>query len=87
MSRTPTEIAVTARAMIALAPALEAPMRAEWAKVEEAISAHASASKKKWKVYEVHHLTQHARLAMLSAFVDGKAPEQCAVEALKAAGI
>ena len=84
---TPNEIAEAARQKIAGNPAIEADMRTEWAKVEDAISAHAASSKKKWKVYEVHNLTRFARLEMLTAFVAGKTPQECAADALAKAGI
>lgn len=84
---TPNEIAEAARTKIAGNPSLEADMRAEWAKVEDAISAHAAASKKKWKVYEVHNLTRVARLEMLTAFVAGKTPQECAAASIERAGL
>ncbi|MGE3307744.1 MAG: hypothetical protein AB7I52_17445 [Rhizobiaceae bacterium] len=84
---TPNEVAAAARAKIAGNPDLEREIRAEWAAVEGLISDHAAGSKKKWKVYEVHHLNQAARLAMLTAFVDGKSPRESAVAGLAKTGI
>jgi len=82
----PNEIAEAARQKIAGNPDLEREMRADWAAVESLISDHAAGTKKKWKVYEVHHLAQTARLAMLTAFVEGKSPRECAVAALQRIG-
>lgn len=84
--RTPTQIAAAARKKIAGKPELEREMRAEWSTVQEKIEAHIAASKKKWKVYEAHHLTSAARLAMLTAFVGGKTTKECAAAALETIG-
>lgn len=83
----PNEIAEAARAKIAGNPQVEDAMRAEWSKVMAAISAHVATSKKKWKVYEAHHVTATARLEMLTAFVAGKTPAECAAAALGCVGI
>lgn len=83
----PNEIAEAARKLIAGNPQVEAEMRAEWATVEAKIYAHVSSSKKTWKVYEAHHVTQTARLEMLTLFVAGKTPQECADAALERVGI
>ncbi|MDX8492901.1 hypothetical protein RFN29_15085 [Mesorhizobium sp. VK22B] len=56
-------------------------MRAEWSIVEALIQAHIAASNKKWKAYEASQLAYTARLAMLTAFVEGKSPADCAAAA------
>lgn len=83
----PNEIAEAARKKIEGNITLEAEMRSEWAKVEDAITAHALASKKKWKVYEVNHISRVARLEMLTSFVAGKTPQECAAAALLKVGL
>lgn len=80
-------IAAAARQKIEGNPDLERDMRAEWEKVQDRIEAHIAASKKRWKVYEAHHVTTTARFAMLAAFVDGKSPEECTAAALERIGI
>lgn len=82
----PNQIAEKARKMIAGRPELEAAMREVWAGVETLIAEHVKASKKKWKAYEAHHVTSVARLAMLTAFVDGKTPVECAAAAMERIG-
>lgn len=82
----PNQIAEKARKMIAGKPEIEAAMREAWAGVETLIAEHIKASKKKWKVYEAHHVTSAARLAMLTAFVDGKTPPECSIAALRTLG-
>lgn len=86
MPRSPNQIAAAARKMIAGKPELEAAMREAWAGVETLIAEHVKASKKKWKVYEAQNVTRAARLAMLTAFVDGKTPQECAAAALETIG-
>lgn len=82
----PSKIAEKARKKIDGKPELEREMRAEWSTVQAKIEAHIAASKKKWKVYEAHHITSAARLAMLTAFVGGKSPKECAAAALETVG-
>lgn len=80
-------IASRARQKIEGNPDLERDMRSEWEKVQDRIDAHIAKSKKRLKVYEAHHLTQTARLAMLTAFVEGKTAKECASAALDRIGI
>lgn len=80
-------IVLAARKKIEGNPDLERDMLAEWEKVQNKIEAHIAASKKRWKVYEAHHVTATARFTMLAAFVDGKSPEECADAALEHVGI
>ncbi|MER9628364.1 hypothetical protein [Mesorhizobium sp. M0296] len=82
----PNKIAEKARKMIAGKPELEAAMRAEWSTVEAKIKANVSTTKKTWKNYEMQNATRTARLAMLTAFVDGKSPAECAAAALETIG-
>lgn len=86
MAKKPDDIAKAARKKIAGKPELEAAMRECWAGVETLIAEHISASKKKWKAYEAHHVTAAARLAMLTALVDGKTPPECSIAALRTLG-
>ncbi|SDL07968.1 hypothetical protein SAMN05428953_12669 [Mesorhizobium muleiense] len=79
----PNKIAAAARKKIAGKPELEHDMRDKWVEVQAKIDAHVAASKKKWKNYEASHLFYAARLAMLTAFVDGKTPQECAAAALE----
>lgn len=85
--RDANRIADAARKMIDGNRALAREMNDEWSKVKEKIDAHIKASKKRWKVYEAHHLTAVARLAMLTAFVDGKPAKECVAAALERVGI
>lgn len=84
---TPNEIAAKAREMISGNRKLEGEMRTAWASVEDQINDHVLASKKKWTVYEAHHIKQVARLEMLTAFVEGITTSECAKAALARAGI
>lgn len=83
MPRKPNDIAKAARKKIAGKPELERDMRDEWAEVQAKIDAHVAASKKKWRGYQVSGLRYSARLAMLTAFVDGKTPQESAAAALE----
>ncbi|RJT41994.1 hypothetical protein D3227_04765 [Mesorhizobium waimense] len=82
----PNAIAEAARKKIAGNPELEAAMREAWSGVQTLIEAHIEASPKKWKAYEAHHVTSAARLAMLTAFVDGKSTAECGLAALRTIG-
>jgi hypothetical protein len=78
-------IVAEARKMIEGKPEIAAAMRAEWRKVEDEIAGHVAKSKGRWKVYEARRVSATARLAMLTAFVDGKGADECVAAALEAA--
>jgi hypothetical protein len=80
-------IASEARSMIEGKPEIAAAMRAEWRKIEDEIESHLAKSKKRWKVYEMAHVSATARLAMLTAFVQGRSTTECVVAALESVGI
>lgn len=81
---TPNEIAQAARDKIAGNPEIEAALRVEWGTVCDMIEARA-----RDRLHERYHLQKHsyaARLAMLTAFVEGKSMDACRNAALRAAG-
>jgi hypothetical protein len=74
--------------MIVGKPDLESAMREAWDRVQDTISIAVDADQDiRWKAYGKANKNRAARLAMLTAFVDGKTVEQCAVAALAAVGL
>jgi hypothetical protein len=85
---TPNEIAEAARRMIVGRPDLERDMRAAWDRVQDVISINVDADADiRWKAYGKANKNRAARLAMLTAFVDGKPVDECATAALAAVGL
>lgn len=81
---TPNEIAQAARDKIAGNPELEAGLRVELGTVCDVIEARA-----RDRLHERYHFQVHARvarLAMLTAFVEGKSMDEARNAALRAAG-
>jgi len=83
---TPNEIAEKARQMIADKPELEAPMRVEWGTVCDMIDERAKNSLSTYPLHELKTNLVRARLAMLTAFVEGKSMDEARTAALVAAG-
>lgn len=81
MSLSPNEIAEKARTRISGNPPLEVALRAAWDRICTKIEERAASVRPKRKVFEVHHETQAARLALLTAIVEGRSPETGETEA------
>ena len=84
---TPNEIAEAERHMIVGKSDLERDMRVAWNRVQEAIGVSVDSDPDiRWKAYGKANKQRAARLAMLTAFVDGKPVDECATAALAAVG-
>lgn len=64
------------RERLARDPARMNRMRVQWDIATGLIAGYAAASSKRWKVYEVHHITIKARIGMLRA-IEAGAPDAC----------
>lgn len=84
---TPNETIEKVKAMCAKHPPLRDALQAAFDRVCAKIEARAIARRPKPKVFEVHHETQVARLALMEAVAAGRAPESGEVEALERIGL
>lgn len=76
----------TVKARFMREPASEPLLWAAWNRVVDRIEKHALALRPKPKVFEVHHLNETARKALLQSFAAGNAvdaAETAALEAIK----
>lgn len=81
------EIIAKARELCAAHPPLADAFKAAWSRVCDKIEARALAKRPKPRVFEVHHETEIARIALLTAIAEGRAPESGEVEALERVGL
>ena len=81
------EIIAKVREMCAAHPPLADATKAAWNRVCDKIEARALAKRPKPKSFEVHHETEAARLALLTAVAEGRAPESGEIEALERIGL
>lgn len=82
----PNEIAAKARELCAAQPPLAASFKAAWSRVCDKIEARALTKRPKARVFEIHHETELARLALLTAIAEGRSPEAGEAEALARVG-
>lgn len=84
---TPNEIVEAAKAKLAKHPPLAEATKAAWNRVCDKIQDRALTRRPKPKVFEVHHETEVARLALLAAIANGRGPESGEIEALERVGL
>lgn len=79
----PNEVVAKARKLIASKPDLEASMRGAWGRICDKIQDRALAKRPKPQSYEVRQELEAARLALLTAVVEGRTLEVAEDEALQ----
>jgi hypothetical protein len=83
----PNEVIGAARAKLGKDTPLNTAVMEAWDKVCDQIQARAVARRPKMKVFEVHHETQVAKLALLTAIVEGRTPSAAQEAALRSVGL
>lgn len=83
----PNEIILKVREMCAADKQVEAAIKAGWNAICDKIEKRALAKRPKPKVFEVHHETEVAKLAYLTAIVEGKTNEVAQGAAEAAVGL
>lgn len=83
----PNEVVAKVRDMIAAQPALADAFKAAWNRVCDKIEARALAARPKPRVFEIHHETEVARVALLTAIAEGRAIEVAEGESLAKIGL
>ena len=81
------QLAEQAKARFVSEPETEAPLWAHWNKIVDAIEKHALARRPKMRVFEVHHMNETARAALLTAFVARKPDTDLEIIALQSIGL
>ena len=80
-------VAQAAKDKLAANPAIEPELWAAWNRVCDRVQDHATKARPKMKVFEVHHLTEIARGALLAAFVADESIETAESKALSSIGL
>lgn len=83
----PNEAIAKVKGMIASKPALGAELTAAWNRVCDRIEERALAKRPKPKSFEVHHETEAARAALMTAIAEGRTVETAELESLNRIGL